>query len=236
MSLYKIWNKFFLVLIIGSLFVGIIFAQEPSKAAPIKKAPAPLTEMEKQQKILEQYKPLIKPRSYKELVVYKDTAAPLVLNRLPQLEEAIIPGRAPNILLIPYLLKSYAHPAYAANFNYVNYFIAVNCEDPKGFDDCSTIPHNRFAGEKVYVKFIQSSDVNFNLVKGMRVGQSFSEVQHLFTSNTEIHGDGECLKASAEWLACFDASTMAVNKQRLQMMPAKNAKLLRFLKIKGKAY
>lgn len=170
-------------------------------------------------------------------MVYKDTApAPLVLNRLPQLEEAIIPGRAPNILLTPYLLKSFAHPAYAANYNYVKYFIAVNCEDPKGFDDCSTTPDNRFSGKKVYVKFIQSSDVNFNLVKGMRVGQSFSEVQHLFSANVEIHGDGECLRASAEWLACFDASAMAVNKQRLQMMPAKNAKLLRFLKIKGKAY
>lgn len=209
-------------------------AQTNNKTAA---APVALTEMEKQQKILEQYKPLIKPRQYEELIVYKDkTLAPIVLNRLPDLEEVIIPNRAPNLLLIPYLLKSFAHPAYEAKLNQVNYFLAVSCEDPRGFDDCSTIPHNRFSGQKVYVKFIQSSDPQFSLVNGMRVGQAYADVQHLFASDAEIHGDGECLKTSNEWLACFDATKMAVNKKRLQMMPVKDARLLRFIKIKGKGY
>jgi hypothetical protein len=202
-----------------------------------KEASKILTEYELQQKILEQYKPLIKPRSYEDLIVYteKDNS-PLLLNRLPSLEESIIPGRAPNVLLIPYLRKSFAHPAYDVVFANVKYLLAVNCEDPRGFDDCSTTPHNRFAAKQVYVKFMQSTDPAFNKVSGMRIGNSYAQVKHLFPSELEIHGGGECLKTSNEWLACFDANKMAINKSQLQMMPTNDAKLLRFLKIKGKAY
>lgn len=232
-----IFFRFFLTscfLLLGAAIYATETSQTNNKTAA---APAVLTELEKQQKILEQYKPLIKPRQYEELIVYKDkTPAPIVLNRLPELEEVIVPNRAPNLLLIPYLLKSFAHPAYEAKLNQVNYFLAVSCEDPRGFDDCSTIPHNRFSGQKVYVKFIQSSDPAFALVSGMRVGQTYADVQHLFAADAEIHGDGECLKTVNEWLACFDATKMAVNKKRLQMMPVKDAKLLRFIKIKGRAY
>lgn len=227
------------LIILACFFITSLHAEEVSKSNQSKntQAPAALTEMEKQQKILEQYKPLIKPRTYDELITYKDeSSAPLALNRLPELEEAITPNHAPNLMLIPYLLKSFAHPAYQAKLNNVNYFLAVSCEDPRGFDDCSTIPHNRFTGKKVYVKFIQSSDPKFNLVNGMRVGQKYSDVEHLFAPDAEIHGDGECLKTSGEWLACFDANIMMVNKKRLQMMPIKDAKLLRFIKIKGRGY
>ena len=238
---YLIWRcilplSFILIIPFASAQEAMIdSAGKNADVAP--KEPKVLTEYQQQQLILEQYKPLIKPRVYDDLVVYTDTNnSPLLLNRLPDLEEAIVPGRAPNVLLIPYLRKSFAHPAYNAVYANVKYLLAVNCEDPSGFDDCSTIPHNRFSGKKVFVKFLQSNDPAFNLVSGMRVGNSLSQVRHLFPVDIEVHGGGECIKTSSEWLACFDANKMAINKAQLKMMPTNDAKLLRFLKIKGKAY
>ena len=195
------------------------------------------TELEQQQKILEQFKPLIKPREYADLITYSDKSlAPLALNRLPDLNEVIVPGRAPNIRMIPYLRKSFAHPAYETRYQGKAFFIAVNCEGPGAFDDCSTTPHNQFANKSVYVRFVQTSDPAFQPVIGMRVGRSYGEVKHLFEARPRLHGGGECLETSTEWLACFDGNQMKVNKERLEMMPSHQAKLMRFLKIKGRAY
>jgi hypothetical protein len=195
-----------------------------------------LSEMERAQKILERYKPVIQKRTYADLKTVKEWAPDLKLNRLPDLNEGFIPGRAPNIKLIPYLLKSFEHPAYKATLNGVSYYMAVNCDDPHSFDDCSTTPHNKFKSKEVFVRFIQSEDKNFNLVKGMRVGQTFSQVSYLFDDKADIHGDGECLKTKEQWLACFEGDKLAINKTRLQMMPSSASKLTRFLKISGRAY
>jgi len=195
-----------------------------------------VSEMEKQQKILEQYKPLIESRTYADLVTVREWAPSLKLNRLPALGETIVPGRSPEIRLIPYLLKSFEHAAYKARYKNVEYFIAVNCEGPSSFDDCSTIPNNQFKGRAVYVRFLQSSDQKFKGVAGMKIGDSFAKVSHLFADDAAIHGNGECLETKEEWLACFDGNAMEVNKKRLQMMPSKNAKLLRFLKVQGRGY
>ncbi len=193
-------------------------------------------ELQKQKAILEKYKPLIKPRTYNDLLVVSEWVPDLKLNRLPELNEEIIPGRAPNIRLIPYLFKSFAHPAYKSKLNGVSYYLAVNCDSAYGFDDCSTIPHNAFRQRSVFVRFIQSSDPNFKLVNGMRVGNTFSQVEYLFDEDAEIHGDGECVKTRQEWLACFDGNKLSLNKKRLQMMPAKDSRLLRFMKISGRGY
>lgn len=197
---------------------------------------AELTEYEKQQKILERYKPLIQPRTYAELIRVKSVEANLKLNRLPELGEAIIPERAPNLSIIPYLLKSFAHPGYVSEFQGLEYVLAVTCEEPLGFDDCSTTPHNQFSGKKVYVRFIQSHDKKFNKVPGMTIGSSFETVRHLFDDNAKIFGDGECLQTRSEWIACFDAMQLSVDKKRLQMMPAKQSQLKRFIKISGRGY
>lgn len=209
--------------------------QQAEKDKKDKKAAA-MIDLERQQKILDQYKPLIQRRSYDELIDVREPAPALRLNRLPQLSEAIIPGRYPNIRLTPYLLTSFAHPAYKAIYEGVEYYIAVNCDDPRSFDDCSTTPHNLFKDKKVYVRFIQSNDVNFNRVEGMRIGNRFDQVSHLFEEDASIHGDGECLKSKNDWLVCFDANNLSVNKRRLQMMPIANARLLRFLKVSGRGY
>ena len=223
-------------IVIFNIFISNLSYAEDSVVKEVEKEPVPLSEIQKQQKILEQFKPLIKERSYQDLIKYSEKLSSLKLNRLPDLYDAITPNRAPNIRLIPYLKKSFAHPAYEARFKNIKYLIAVNCEDPKGFDDCSTVPNNRFEGKSVYVRFIQTSDSAFHSVNGMRVGQLYGDVKYLFADDADIHGDGECLKTKDEWLACFDAKLMSVNKARLQMMPANNARLLRFLKIKGRAY
>ncbi len=194
------------------------------------------TEIQKQQKILEQYKPLIQARTYADLIRETEPQPPLQLNRLPSLNEDIIPGRAPNLKVIPYLLKSFAHPAYQADYRDIRYEIAVNCEAPTGFDDCSTTPHNQFKGKPVYVRFIQTRDPKFDGVKGMKIGVTYAQVEHLFSDSAEIHGDGECLQTRSGWLACFDASNLVVNKRRLQMMPRSDAPLLRFVQVTGRAY
>ncbi len=241
---FTIKNMSFLLVIVGVFFVLTISAEEikpvptkmqkleAKKEQPIKK----LTPLEEQQKILEQYKPLIKPREYSDLVVYREQAKPLTLNRLPKLEEKIIPGRAPNIRLIPYLRKSFAHPAYEAVLNGRKYLIAVNCNDPSGFDDCSTIPHNGFKGRVVYTRFVHSSDPGFSPVPGLRVGQTLAQVRSKIPTGALWHGGGECVETSSDWLACFDASDLKVGGGDLIMQPGGGAKLIRFLLIKGKAY
>lgn|GEM_PF-3168571 len=194
-------------------------------------------ELEEQKRILQQFKPLIKPRSYKDLITYLDTQIPpLALNRLPELNELMIPRRAPNVRLIPYLRKSFAHPAYTARLNNIDYLIAVNCNDPSGFDDCSTTPHNQFKNKHVFARFIQTNDLNFQFIEGLKIGVSFSQVKHLFNDNAKILGDGECLQTQSEWAACFDSTDTNINRSTLKMMPTDGAKLRRFLKIKGRAY
>src|SRR5690606_36933173 len=149
---------------------------------------------QQQQKILEQYKPLMQKRTYTDLEKVTESAPDLILNRLPELNEVIMPGRAPNIRLTPYLLTSFAHPAYRARLKGVEYYIAVNCDQAGSFDDCSTIAHNQFANKAVYVRFLQTSDPAFGGVTGMRVGNNFASVRHLFAKDARLHGDGECIQ------------------------------------------
>ena len=227
-----ILGKCFFLLLNVFIFFQLATAQDVQKSEAV----AELTEFQKQQQILERFKPLIQPRTYEDLIRIKSTEVNLKLNRLPELGEAIIPGRAPNVHIIPYLLKSFAHPGYVSEFQGMEYVLAVTCEQPSGFDDCSTTPHNQFSGKKVYVRFIQSHDKKFNKVPGMTIGSSFEKTRHLFDDNAKIFGDGECLQTRTAWLACFDATHLAVDKKSLQMMPAKHSELKRFIKISGRGY
>lgn len=198
---------------------------------PMKKAIAPMTELEKQQAILAKYKPLIQKRSYSDLIVETEDKNPLVLKRLPVLGERLVPGKAPNLKVIPFLLKSFAHPAYLAEVDGVRYILGVSCEPPVGFDDCSTVSHNLFKQKQVYVRFIQSNDPGFSAVSGMRVGSPYQSVLNAFSDDAKILGHGECVATTFGWAACFDAENLEVDRKRLTMMPAKHSKIKRFIRV-----